>query len=253
MTKARRSRARDLPSIRLFAFACVVMVVGLGWSMLSPTFTMGAIAENGESLRLAVHDHLPLAIGLGSLVYVLLSLIPGTTGKAIVYGWLFGFWTAMAIVSISLTIAATLSMVTVRRFFQDWATRKAPRTIARINAALRRGGEATCLLMLRVLHSPFTLTNYSAGTTQVRLTTFAWTTLVGMIPSNLIFVMAGSRLPTLDNLSTMSIWTIVDWRLLLVGSLAIIIPTFLRRFTSTPGGQHGSSDGKACDVSRAQQ
>lgn len=237
MSTAQRSPRLDRRLIRLVAVAGIAVAIGLAWWVLAPALTMASVVEHGTSLRHAVHQHLPVAIGIGTLLYVLVSLIPGTTGKSLVYGWLFGFWIAIGIVCISLTIAAVISMITVRHFFQDWATRQAPRTIARINAALRRGGEATCLLMLRVLHSPYTLTNYSAGATEVRLSTFAWTTLVGMIPGNLIFVMVGSRLSTLDDLSSINIWAAADWRLLLVSSLAIVIPTLLQRWIVTRDGE----------------
>ena len=55
-----------------------------------------------------------------------------------------------------------------------------------------------------------------------------------MIPSNVVFVLAGSRLPSVDRLGQLDLWTVVDWKILLISSVVIAIPLIIthssRRF-----------------------
>lgn len=222
---------------RWLILVLVVALLATLWYFSGSSLHHDTIAENEQWLRSLIENHPILSIAAATMTYVVTSLIPGTTGKSILYGWLFGLWIGLAIVSISLTVAACIALYSVRLMFRDWALRKFPRLVRRIESALNVGGQATCLLTLRLLHAPYTGVNYSAGATNVRISTFAWTTLIGMIPSNVVFVLAGSRLPSVDGLGQMDLWTVIDWKILLVCSFVIAIPLvithFSRRFRET--------------------
>ncbi|ELP31012.1 TVP38/TMEM64 family protein [Rhodopirellula baltica] len=222
---------------RWLILVLVVALLATLWYFSGASMHHETIAENEKWIRSLIDDHPILSIAAATSIYILTSLIPGTTGKSILYGWLFGLWIGLAIVSLSLTIAACIALLSVRLMFRDWALRKVPRLVRKIESALNVGGQATCLLTLRLLHAPYTGVNYSAGATNVRITTFAWTTLIGMIPSNVVFVLAGSRLPSVDRLGQLDLWTVVDWKILLVSSVVIAIPLSIthssRRFRET--------------------
>ncbi|MCM2370309.1 TVP38/TMEM64 family protein [Aporhodopirellula aestuarii] len=228
---------------RWIALLIGVLIVVAVWYFAGASMQFTAAAENERWLRSVVADHPVVSVGVGVIIYVLTSLIPGTTGKSIVFGWLFGFWIGLAIVSFSLATAAVLAMLTVRRFFRDWAVRRAPRIVENIDRALRRGGEATCLMTLRLVHAPYTGINYSAGATRVRVSTFAWTTLLGMLPSNMVFVLAGSRLPSLERFDEIKLWDIVSWQLLLGSTLAIAIPLVVKRLIGDNSAKENCEQG----------
>jgi uncharacterized membrane protein YdjX (TVP38/TMEM64 family) len=182
------------------------------------------IVEQESRLRNAVDSHWLISIGVGSVIYLFASLIPGTTGKAVLYGWLFGFWTALPIVCSMLTVAAVVVFLSVRYLFRDWVQRQLPRLIGRLNRSMRQSGQATSLLTLRLLHAPYSLMNYAAGATDLPTRTFAWTTFVGMLPSNVVFVLAGSQLPTLGRLEDVSPSSLLNLPLLMSLSLIVIMP-----------------------------
>ncbi len=228
---------------RLTVVMIAFVLVAAIWYLSRAPLRLAAIVENERWLRGVIADDPIVSISVGMLVYIITSLIPGTTGKSIVFGWLFGFWIGLAIVSLSLTVAAMIAMSTVRHFFRDWAVRRAKKSVNKIDAALKRGGEATCLMTLRLVHAPYTGINYSAGATDVRLSTFAWTTLLGMLPSNMVFVLAGSRLPTLDRFDRIKPWAIVDWNLLFASTLAIAIPLLVKRFFARASDEAACRDG----------
>jgi len=161
--------------------------------------TLHKLIEHEEQLRQFVVDHPLVAPITGFVVYVFLSLVPGTAGKSIVYGWLFGFWWALVQVNLGLTISATTIFLFSRYMFRDVIQEKFGYYLLRLNEALRRDGPYL-VLMLRLLHAPYTFVNYAMGATPLRTRTFWWTSQLGMLPGNVLFVLAGTQLPTLKQL-----------------------------------------------------
>jgi uncharacterized membrane protein YdjX (TVP38/TMEM64 family) len=140
------------------------------------------------------------AFALGLLLYTVLSFVPATTGKSIVFGWLFGFWTALLQVNLALTGAALGSFFLSRYLMRDAVQSRFGFYIARFDRALSRSGGAY-VASLRLLHLPYTFVNYSLGATSIRWTTFWWASQLGMLPGNIVFVLAGAQLPSLQVLA----------------------------------------------------
>lgn len=221
-------------AVPLIFAVSIVLVYLAAWRYLS----LDMLAEQDERLRDAVAQF-PVASWLAGLaIYVIVSLVPGTGGKAMVFGWLFGFLPALIIVNLGLTAAALISFTVVRYVFQSAAHRRFGYLIRRIDDALSREG-ALYLLTLRLLHMPYTVTNYAAGATTVQSRTFWWTTQMGMLPGNVVFVLAGSRVPSLHQLVREGPIGLINVPLLLSLSLAALAPVFLRsavrKWRSTSG------------------
>ncbi len=208
---------------RIALLLSVVILFAIGWWTWGDVVGLDAIHAHERRVRNLVESHPVRSALIGFAAYVALSLVPGTTGKSIVYGWLFGFWVGLAISSLALTIAAVTSLLVVRYAFRDLAERKLSAVIRVIDRAVARNGPMY-FVSLRLLHAPYTLTNYAAGATAVSTRTFAWTTYVGMLPGTLVFVLAGSNLPSLDVLMKQGVWNIVDLRLLVLLSLLAFLP-----------------------------
>src|SRR5690606_21537352 len=78
---------------------------------------------------------------------------------------------------------------------------------------------ALYVLMLRMAHAPYTVVNYTLGATRIGVSTFLWTTALGLLPGTMVFVFAGMRLPTLAELVDEGVWGLLDpW---LIGALAL--------------------------------
>ena len=206
----------------------VLSVVAIAAIAVHQYSSLEAVAAQETRLRQAVQDHPLLSWTVGLVVYALVSLIPGTGGKALVWGWLFGFLPGLVIVNLGLTSAAIVSFLVVRHFFQAAVHRRFGRLSRRIDQTLDREG-GLYLLTLRLLHVPYTITNYAAGATTVRLRTFWWTTQLGMLPGNVVFVLSGSQIPSLKQLLQEGVWRLIDWPLLLALSLATLAPIAIRR------------------------
>ena len=230
--------------------AAVILCFALlfaGWCY-ADAFSWSQMLEHEDTLRQAVNRRPVTSVAVGLAVYVAASLIPGTTGKSVLFGWLFGFWVGILIVSCSLTLAATLSFLSARYLLSDWLQRsRFARLIRRVDETIEREG-AYYFVALRLLHVPYSLLNYSAGATRISTTTFVWTTFVGILPSSIAMVLAGSQLPTLADVRRVGFWSVVDVRVLLAMSAAAMIPFIARKIARVvrkkiaPGGQRAGTD-----------
>ena len=164
-----------------------------------------------------LHPWRSFFVGFG--IYTALSLIPGTGGKAIVYGWLFGFWQAVVIVMVSLSIAAMVIFSLSRYLFRDRIERRYTSFLAFMNKHIEREG-ALYLLTLRMAHAPFSIINPVSGASRVRAWTFLWTTFIGLLPGTIIWAYVGIRLPSLRELANSGAGSLVDPPLIaaLIGS-----------------------------------
>ncbi|QEG40885.1 TVP38/TMEM64 family protein [Roseimaritima ulvae] len=208
---------------RVILLLVLLALLALGWWKYADAVSWQTLADQEEQLRQTVRTNWGSSLVFGFLIYVLLSLVPGTAGKSIVYGWLFGFWLGLLIVSTALTIAAVISLIVVRYMFRDWVEAKLSRFIRIIDSAVASQG-ATWLVALRLMHAPYTITNYALGATDVRVKTFAWTTQLGMLPGTIVFVLAGASIPELHTLAEKGIWGVVDVPLMVLLSLLALLP-----------------------------
>ena len=187
-------------STRLIAMILIILIIGLLGYLTREMGSMSWLIENEIRMRSFVQTYPWQAWLLGCCIYTAFSLVPGTTGKSVVWGWLFGFWPAVVIIDVGLTIAAVVSFLAARFILRDAVKSRFRGLIEKLDHSLDHDG-AFYLLMMRLAHMPFTFINYGAGATSARLRTFTWTTALGVLPGTMIFVFVGTRIPTLESLS----------------------------------------------------
>ena len=130
-------------------------------------------------------------------------------------------------VDIALTCAAVVSFLVSRHLLRDFIETKYGVYLAELKKRLK-GQVAWYLLMLRLMHTPFTFVNYSAGATPVVSgRTFVWTTLVGMLPGTVVFVIVGTQLPTLGELAQKGPLELLDWRLGTALAMTALVPILI--------------------------
>ena len=220
-----------------FLFVGIVILLGL----LSRRFvTLSWLVEHDMRIRSWITEHPVLSWCVGLCLYFLLSLIPGTSGKSVVCGWFFGFWGAVVMVDIALTSAALITFLLSRHLLHEVIE---TRYSVYLNELRRRleGQIAWYLLMLRLLHTPFTFVNYSAGATAtVPTRTFVWTTLVGMLPGTIVFVIVGTQLPTLEELASNGPLQLLDWRLATTLVMTALVPIVIKLWITMYRNKHQS-------------
>lgn len=229
-------------SKRLAIMIVIILVIGVLGYLTSEVRSMQWLVENETRMRSYVREFPFQSWLLGLGIYTAFSMVPGTSGKSVVWGWLFGFWPAVLIVDIGLSVAAVASFLAARFLFRDLVYARFKRLITKLDESLDRDG-AFYLLMMRLAHVPFTFVNYGSGATSVPLRTFAWTTMLGLLPGTMIFAFVGTRIPTLERLARDGVWSLLDP--LLVGLLmaTFVFPVLVRRATQRYRRRRVGSDG----------
>lgn len=209
----------------VFATAAVLLAA-LAWYVRDHV-SLGKVAAQ----ELRIRDYISLnpwrSFAMGFAVYAGLALVPGTGGKAMVYGWLFGFWQALLIVTVGLTLAAMTIFSLSRYLFREIIENRYPTAVSLMNRHIEKEG-AFYLLTLRMAHAPYSIVNPVSGASRVRTWTFFWTTVAGLLPANAIWVYVGIRLPSLGELASRGPEAFVD--LPLIGALVAcpLLPLLVR-------------------------
>lgn len=192
--------------------------------------SLEVLVRRETSLRTAIQNNPFQSWLIGFGVYFVTSLIPGTGGKSMIFGWLFGLWSAVLMVDAALTLAALVTFFISRYLIRDLVESRFGVRVDRLNQHLERDGPFY-LLQLRMAHAPFSFINYVSGALRIPTVTFWWTTQLGILPGTAVFVFAGSRLPTLRELSEQGPIELLDpW---LVGGLLLtaVLPVLIRKLT----------------------
>ena len=143
-----------------------------------------------------VAAHFLAALLIFILVYVAsvaLSL-PGATLLTVAGGFLFGGWLggtlsvlAASAGAVALFLAARLSLAAV------FSARAGP-WLARFRDGFARDAASYMLFLRLTPVFPFWLVNLASALTGVPLSTFVWTTLLGILPGTFVFAFAGAGL-----------------------------------------------------------
>lgn len=216
-------------------------------------FSLQELAARETQLRELIAASPWRSFFIGFVVYLGLAFVPGTGGKAVVWGWLFGFWLALITVSIGLTIAAMVIFSLSRYLFRDLIERRYGSFLSLMDKHLEKEG-AFYLLTLRMAHAPFSIVNPVSGASRVRTWTFFWTTAVGLTPANVIWILVGINLPSLHELAANGAESFVTPPLVLALVGCALLPLLVRWLIShfgMPGSGPGTHDATRHDTHRS--
>lgn len=247
-----RDAGNSRRSQKLFVLLVSVALLGaLAW-LVRPHHSLEQLVEQELRIReyIALNPWKSFLAGLA--VYLGLSFIPGTGGKAVIFGWLYGYWQAVVIVIFSLTAAAMAIFSLSRYLFRERVERRYERFLALLNKHLVKEG-AFYLLTLRMAHFPYSLINPVSGASRIRTWTFFWTTVVGLLPGTAVWVYVGVSLPSLRKLSDEGVGALLDPPLLVALFCTALLPLLFRWFISRfgiPGA--GNHDHDATGLEKTQ-
>ncbi len=128
--------------------------------------------------------------------YVLLTQLPiPRTIMTLSAGVLFGPWAGIAIALTATTVSAALSLVVVRFLVGDWVRPYLTHpAVAGVNGHLERRGWAAVLSLRMIAGVPFSIMNYTAALTSIRLLPFSVATFLGSAPGTVATVLFGDTL-----------------------------------------------------------
>lgn len=208
----------------------LVLAGGAFW-LVSDRLSLGYLADREVGLREYQLAHPIWAAIVAIAIYVLVAglSLPGASVLTLVYGWYFGFWQGLWIVSFGSTGGATLAFLMTRYFLQGWVQGKFARRLASFNEAIEREG-AFYLFTLRLIPAvPFFVINAVMGLTKLRVLTFWWVSQLGMLPGTAAYVYAGAAVPSLKELAEEGVGKVISWQLLLAFALLGLLPLVIKR------------------------
>ncbi|MDH2240847.1 FAD-dependent oxidoreductase [Stutzerimonas stutzeri] len=170
---------------------------------LSEYLTLESIKSHSGALKAKVQDHPWWAAGVFFAVYAALTALsfPGTVVLTLLAGALFGLIEGTLLVSFASNAGALVAMLMSRFMLRDWVQKRFGKQIAGINKGLAHDGTFYLVSLRLIPIVPFVLLNPALGLTRINMWTFWWTTQLGMLPGNAIYVNAGEKLVGLRSVS----------------------------------------------------
>lgn len=150
----------------------------------------------------ALRNANPLMVALiffGLYVAVTGLSLPGAAIMTLAGGAIFGFWTALLLVSFASSVGATLAFLVSRSLLRDWVQTRFGRQLKALNEGFSRDG-AFYLFSLRLVPVfPFFVINLISGLLPISTGRFYWVSQLGMLPATAVFVNAGTQLGQLES------------------------------------------------------
>lgn len=126
--------------------------------------------------------------------------LPLASAITLIAGPVFGLFWGSVIVTFAAAFGATLSFLVARFLLRDWVQARFEHQLAAINRGIERDGIFYLFLLRLIPAFPFFVINLVMGLTPMRMRTYFWVSLVGMIPGNILYVNAGVQLGRIHSL-----------------------------------------------------
>ncbi len=180
-------------------------VIGIVATMLIVIFifreyiSLEFLAEKESQLK-DYYESNPIAVfTIAFLLYVLVTglSLPGALIMSLTYAWFFGFLPATILISFASTLGATLAFLLSRYLLRNWIQNRFEKQLKTVNEAFEREGAFYLLTARLIPLVPFWLINLVMGLTKIRVGTFWIVSQLGMLAGTVIYVYAGSLVPSL--------------------------------------------------------
>jgi uncharacterized membrane protein YdjX (TVP38/TMEM64 family) len=198
-TLDQRAEGRSMPGWLRATLVFATIVAALGIILLLDLhryLTIEVLAENRAWLLDQVANNAVVAIVSFVAIYaVVVALsVPGAAVLTIAGGFLFGTWLGAFYAVIGATLGAIGIFLFVKAGLGDALEARAGSTVDRLRTGFHDNALGY-LLFLRLLPVfPFFAVNLAAAILGVPLRTFAFATLVGIIPGSLVYASIGNGL-----------------------------------------------------------
>jgi len=190
----RSALARVVPLVVLAAALVAFFALG------GPKYlNFETLLKSRASLDEFTRANLPFALAVYILLYAaaVAASIPGALLLTITGGFMFGGWLGGAAAVVAATVGATCLFLIARFVFAGFAQRRTGAWLDKMRAGFQEDAASYMLFLRLVPIFPFWLVNLAPALLGVPLSTFMWTTLLGVIPGTFAYALAGAGLDSL--------------------------------------------------------
>ncbi len=187
---------------RWLRFAPLVLIVGgvgAALALGAPHYlSLDTLREQRAVLVafVAAHPWQSMAVYLGAYTLLIALCLPGALVMTLTGGFLFGLLVGGAAAATSVTAGSVVMFMVARTALGDIIRARFPQggKMHRLEARIREHA-FSYLLMLRLMPAlPIFLVNIAAGFVRMPVSTYTAATLIGVIPSSLIYASIGAGL-----------------------------------------------------------
>jgi uncharacterized membrane protein YdjX (TVP38/TMEM64 family) len=225
----------DRPTTRRWVkrvlFVVAAAVASFLYWRFGDTLSLESLAAREAELRQFQDQHPWLVYGLAFVVYVTVTglSLPGAAGMTLVFGWYFGLWRGLVMVSFASTAGATVAFLLSRYLFRESIQNRFGDRLASFNESLEREGAFYLFTLRLIVAVPFFVINVVMGLTPIRTRTYWWVSQLGMLPGTAVFVYAGDSVPDLETLAAKGAGGILSTQLMIAFLLLGLFPLAIKR------------------------
>ncbi|MBL4620237.1 MAG: TVP38/TMEM64 family protein [Marinicaulis sp.] len=160
---------------------------------LNRYFSLDALRDNRDALRMWVEAFPFLAMGIFLLIYagaVTISF-PGASILTVFGGFLFGLWPGVPIIVTAATLGATVIFLASKTALNGALGNRASGFVTRMEKGFREDELSYMFLLRLVPVFPFWAINIAAGVIGVSLRNFLIGTSIGIIPGTFVYASIG--------------------------------------------------------------
>ncbi len=187
---------------------------------------------NRDSLLEAVHANYFISSIIFIAVYIAVTAlsIPGAVILTLTGGYLFGY-AGIIHVNIGATTGATAAFLAARYIAGGSLQQKYSDKLIKLNREIETNGKNYMLMLRFIFLFPFFLLNLLAGLTKIPLTTFIWTTSLGILPGSLAYIYAGTQATDINSPGDiLSIKVMMAFVFLtVIAVIPVVVEKFLKR------------------------
>ena len=237
---------------KLAILVCVAIVIIVGYVWLGDSLTLDALAAQEDRLRELRDSNPILSYALAFFVYASVTglSLPGATVLTLAYGWFFGVLRGVVLVSFASTTGATLAFLLSRYLFRDAIQDRFGSRLKTFNEQLEASGPFYLFTLRLIPAVPFFVINAVMGLTPIRARTFWWVSQLGMFPGTVLYVYAGSSVPSLKSLSEEGIGAVFSPQQLtqlliafaMLGVFPLVVRGIVRRLGQLSGATAAASN-----------
>lgn len=189
---------------RWWLLGFILVLIGLFFVLdLGRFLSLEALKASHDELDQIYQEQPIWVISVYAITYIVMAALslPGAAVMSLAGGAVFGFWIGVPVVLVSATVGATLAFLAARYLFRAAVQRRLGDRLEAINSGLKRDG-AFYLFSLRLVPAfPFFLINLLMGLTAIRVSTFFWASLIGMLAGSAVYVNAGTQLAAITSIA----------------------------------------------------
>ena len=192
MTQLPQGAHKTGRTLRLVLAAAAIALWFAAWRSLD---LATLLAFYGRALEIVEARPVVATLGFAALyMLAVVSSLPVATFLTLAGASLFGVAVAFPVTLLSATAGACIVLILARKLLYDVSMRRLGPWFKRLSREFRADAASYLLLLRLAPIFPFFVVNLAAAVLGARLTTFAWTSLVGMLPGTLAYVLIGAGL-----------------------------------------------------------